>query len=219
MRLLPLVSSALVLALSGTAFAQDWTEFSSRDDHFTITFPGQPKITETTWTSQFNAILPARVYSGTAGSGRYSVTVVDYNPDERLLTERSRTLPALDLAIHDYGPGYWKTDVRSAVMYATSKFLQRPDARMTSILSNFSDGVVGVVAELTNNADQSRTLASIYMHMNRLVITEATVPKGYPAPVIFQQSLGWLDEEGKRIRYQMMNYNEPDAPRPPGRGR
>jgi hypothetical protein len=45
------------------------------------------------------------------------------------------------------------------------------------------------------------------------------VPKGYPAPVIFQQSLGWLDEEGKRIRYQVMNYNEPDAPRPTGRGR
>ena len=212
MRLLPLIPSALILTLSGTAFAQDWTEFSSRDDRFTITFPGQPKITETTWTSQFNAILPARVYSGTAGSGRYSVTVVDYNPDERLLTERSRTLPALDLAIHDYGLGYWKTDVRSAVIFATSKFLQR-DAKMTSILSNFSDGVVGVVAELTNNADNSRTLASVYMHANRLVITEATVPKGYPAPVIFQQSLGWLDEEGKRIRYQLMNYNEPDAPR------
>jgi len=218
MRLLPLISSALVFALSGPAFAQDWTEFSSPDDHFTITFPGQPKITETTWTSQFNAILPARVYSGTAGSGRYSVTVVDYNPVERLLTERSRTLPALDLAIHDYGPGYWKTDVRSGVMYAISKFLQR-DAKMTSILSNFSDGVVGVVTDLVNNADQSRTLASVYMHMNRLVITEATVPKGYPAPVIFQQSLGWLDEQGKRIRYQMMNYNEPDAPRPSGRGR
>jgi hypothetical protein len=62
------------------------------------------------------------VYSGTAGSGRYSVTVVDYNPDERLLTERSRTLPALDLAIHDYGPGYWKTDVRSAVIFAISKY-------------------------------------------------------------------------------------------------
>ncbi|HXD21128.1 MAG TPA: hypothetical protein VN654_29150 [Vicinamibacterales bacterium] len=218
MRLL-LISSALLLALSSPAFAQDWTEFSSPDDRFSITFPGRPTITETTWISQFNAILPARVYSGTAGSGRYSVTVVDYNPDERLLTERSRTLPALDLAIHDYGIGYWKTDVRSAVMFASSKFLQR-DAKMTSILANFSDGVPGVVAELTNNADQSRTLASIYMHANRLVITEATVPRGYPAPVIFQQSLGWLDEEGKRIRYQSpMNYNDPDAPRTTARPR
>jgi hypothetical protein len=58
------------------------------------------------------------------------------------------------------------------------------------------------------------------MHANRLVITEATVPRGYPAPVIFQQSLGWLDEEGKRIRYQSpMNYNDPDAPRTTARPR
>ena len=49
MRLLPLLSWALVLALSGTAFAQDWNEFSSREDRFTITFPGQPEISETTW--------------------------------------------------------------------------------------------------------------------------------------------------------------------------
>ena len=95
MRLMPLMSSALVLAMSGTSFAQEWTEFASREDRFTITFPGQPKVTETTWTSQFSAILPARIYSGTQGSGRYSVTVVDYNPIERLLSERSRTLPAL----------------------------------------------------------------------------------------------------------------------------
>ncbi len=116
MRLMPLMSSALVLAMSGTSFAQEWTEFASPEEHFTITFPGQPTVTETTWTSQFNAILPAHVYSGTNSSGRYSVTVVDYNPVERLLSERSRTLPALDLAIHVYGLGYWKTDVRSAVV-------------------------------------------------------------------------------------------------------
>ena len=30
-----------------------------------------------------------------------------------------------------------------------------------------------------------------------------------------QQSLGWLDEKGTKIRYQLMYYNEPDAPRPP----
>jgi hypothetical protein len=218
MRLMPLMSSALVLAMSGTSFAQEWTEFSSRDDRFTITFPGQPKVTETTWVSQFNAILPARIYSGTAGSGRYSVTVVDYNPIERLLSERSRTLPALDLAIHAYGLGYWKTDVRGAAVYAMSKFLER-DAKITSIHWNSSDLVPGLLLELTNNADQSRTFASIYMHANRLVMTEATVARGYPPPAIFQQGLGWLDENGTRIRYPFMNYNEPDAPKPQIQGR
>ena len=218
MRLMPLLSSALVLAMSGTSFAQEWTEFSSPEDRFTVTFPGQPTVTETTWMSQFHAILPARIYSGTAGSGRYSVTVVDYNPIERVLSERSRTLPALDLAVHAYGLGYWKTDVRSAVLYATSKFVER-DAKVTSIMSNFSDLVVGLLLQLTNNADQSRTFASIYMHANRLVMTEATVPRGYPAPLIFQESLGWLDENGTKIRYLLMNYNDPDVPTPPIQGR
>ena len=219
MRLIPLMSSALVLAMSGTSFAQEWVEFVSRDDRFTITFPGQPTVTETTWTSQFSAILPARIYSGTQGSGRYSVTVVDYNPIERLLSERSRSLPALDLAVHAYGPGYWKTDVRSAVVYAMSKFLER-DAKITSVLPNFSDLVAELLVHLTNNADQSRTFASIYMHENRLVITEATVPKDAPPPLIFQQSLGWLDQDGTtKLRYQFIYYNDPDAPKPPIQGR
>jgi hypothetical protein len=218
MRLMPLMSSALVLAMSGTSFAQEWTEFASPEEHFTITFPGQPKVTETTWMSQFNAILPARIYNGTNASGRYSVTVVDYTPVERLLSERSRTLPALDLAIHVYGLGYWKTDVRSAVVYAASKYLER-DARITHMMSSFSDLVAGLILELTNNADQSRTFTSIYMHENRLVITEATVARGYPPPTIFQQSLGWLDKDGKRIRYPFIYHNEPDVPTLPTQGR
>ncbi|HEY5616487.1 MAG TPA: hypothetical protein VIK60_01000 [Vicinamibacterales bacterium] len=237
MRLMLLMSSALVLAMSGTSFAQppssqasaslavaqrgggEWAEFVSREDRFTITFPGQPTVTETTWTSQFSAILPARIYSGTQGSGRYSVTVVDYNPIERLLSERSRSLPALDLAIHAYGLGYWKTDVRSAVVYAMSKFLER-DAKITNVLPNFSDLVAGLLVQLTNNADQSRTFASMYMHENRLVITEATVAKDSPPPLIFQQSLGWLDEDGTtKLRYQFIYYNDPDAPKPPIQGR
>jgi hypothetical protein len=218
MRLMPLMSSALVLAMSGTSFAQEWTEYVSHDDRFAITFPGEPKVVETTWISQFSAILPARIYTGTQGSGRYSVTVVDYNPIERLLTERSRTLPALDLAVQVYGIGYWKTDVRSAVVYAAAKYLER-DAKITSMLSNFSDLVAGLLLQLTNNADQSRTYVSIYMHENRLFITEATVPKGYPPPLIFQQSLGWTDEHGARIRYQFIYHNEPGVPKPPVRSR
>jgi hypothetical protein len=218
MRLMPVLSAALVVAMSGTSVAQEWTEFVSPEERFTVTFPGQPKVTDTTWVSQFGAILPARVYSGPDGSSRYSVTVVDYNPIERLLTERSRTLPALDLAVHDYGPGYWKTDVRSAVVFAASQYFAR-DARMDSLLSSWADLVQGLVLQLTNNADQSRTYASIYMHENRLIISEATVPKGYPAPLIFQQSLGWLDENGRRVRYQYSYHNDPDVPNPPSRVR
>jgi hypothetical protein len=221
MRLMPLISSALVLAMSGTSFAQEWTEFKSREERFTCTFPGQPKVTETTWTSQVGVTLPARVYSGTHGAGRYSVTVVDYNPMERILSEKSRSCPAgteTCQGIHDWGLGYWKIDVRGAVVYATSKLLQR-DVTITNMMANFADLVAGQELVLTNNADQSRTFASIYMHENRLVIMEANVPRGYPPPTIFQQSLGWLDENGNQIRYQFIYHNEPDVPKPPSRVR
>ena len=221
MRLTPLLSSILVVSLSGTSFAQEWDEFVSKDERFSCNFPGTPTVTETTWTSQFGAILPARIYSGTQGSGRYSITVVDYNPIQRLLSERSMSCPAgteTCQGIHDWGLGYWKNDVRGAVVYASSKILQR-DAKVVSVMANFADLVAGQELQLANNADQSRTFASIYMHDNRLIVLEATVPKGYPPPTIFQQSLSWLDDKGVRIRYNNINHNEPDVPPPAIRGR
>ena len=221
MRLTPLISSMLVVAMSGTAWAQEWEEFLSKEERFTCNFPGTPTITETTWTSQFGAILPARVYNGTQGTGKFSITVVDYNPIQRLLSERSMSCPAgaeTCQGIHDWGLGYWKNDVRSAVVYAASKFFQR-DAKVVNVMANFADLVAGQEVQLANNADQSKTYASIYMHDNRLIILEATVPRNYPPPTIFQQSLGWLDDKGVRIRYNNINHNEPDLPPPGIRGR
>ena len=78
MRLTPLMSLGLVVSLSGPTFAQEWVEFSSREDRFTCNFPIQPKVTETSFKSQFGADLPARVYSADSGRSRYSLTVVDY---------------------------------------------------------------------------------------------------------------------------------------------
>jgi hypothetical protein len=52
------------------------------------------------------------------------------------------------------------------------------------------------------------------MHENRLYILEGTVPKGAPAPGLFQQSLQFLDKEGKRVRYQSIYTNGfPPPPR------
>ena len=205
-----LISGALVLGLLTPVAAQDWDEFISPEERFSCNFPGKPTITETTWTSQFGAILPARIYSGTQGSGKYSVTVVDYNPIERLLSERSMSCPAgaeTCQGIHDWGLGYWKNDVRGAVVFAASKFLQR-DARIVSVMANFADLVSGQEIQLTNNADQSRTFVSIYMHDSRLIVLEATVPKGSAPATLFQTSFTWVDKDGNGIRYQTMYNNE-----------
>jgi hypothetical protein len=103
--------------------------------------------------------------------------------------------------------------MRGAIVFATAKFLQR-DAKVVRLLWSAQAVVQGHELEIVNNADQSRTWASIYMHENRLVILEATVPKNYPPPTIFVQSLNWLDERGRTIRYSTIYINAPDVPKP-----
>jgi len=220
MRLIRLTLAALILSVPGLAFAQEWIEFASREDRFTCNFPSEPKVTQTTWTSEYGAVLPARVYRADSGPSRYSMTVVDYNAVERILTARAKACPAgaeTCVGVGDTGVGYWKNDVRGAIVYATWQLMQRA-AKVTHSMWNFMDMVAGQQLQITN-ADRSRTFASVYMHENKLYIMEGTVPAGYPEPGFFQQSLGWLDEQGLGIRYEKLYINDPDLPKPPIRRR
>jgi hypothetical protein len=164
MRSTPLMSAALVLFVAGSAFAQEWIEFASREDRFTCNFPGQPKVTETTWTSEHGAVLPARVYSGELGPSRYSMTVVDYCSIQRILTEKSKNCPAgaetCTGGLFDTGLGYWKIDLHGAATYAQWKLQQR-NVTLTHLSWNQMGMVGGVMLQLTSNADKSRTFASI----------------------------------------------------------
>jgi hypothetical protein len=211
---LRVVAVAAVLAVSGTAFAQEWTEFVSKDDRFMASFPGPPRVTETTFKSQFGADLPARLYSAVLGASRFSLTVVDYRPIEGILTEKAKACPVGAETCRgggsSTGAGYWRADVAGAIVYATWQFIQR-DAKVTLLLWSNIDLVEGHMLHLTNS-DKSRTFVSIFMHENKLYIGEATVPAGYPEPGLFQQSLGWVDENGNSIRYQTMYRNGFPAP-------
>jgi hypothetical protein len=227
MRLI-LTSTVLLLSISAPLFGQEWIEFASREDRFTCNFPTQPKVTPTMYRSERGADLTARIYSASQGQSRYSVTVVDYNPIERILTERAKSCPAGAepcLGGAAGGEGHWRTDLRGALVYASWKFMQR-DAKLTAYVWNFVDLVEGHQLQFTNNADKSRTFVGIYMHENKLYIIEGTVPAGYPEPGLFQQSLGWLDENGVGLRYQTYYSNAYPAParvnragQGPGQGR
>jgi hypothetical protein len=203
---------AFVLSMSGAAVAQEeWEEYVNTQDGFKLLFPGKPTITETTWTSQLNYTLPARVYKVDKGREHYSMTVVDYSKLEEQGIERSKTCPPGNAncranAGAALGPGYWRHDERGAIVYATFKLLQR-DAKLTQLAWEWQDMVEGHLLQLTNNADQSRTFAYIAMHENKLYIMEGTVPRGYPEPGLFQQSLGWVDKDGNGIRYQIIYSN------------
>ena len=113
---------ALLLLMPGVTTAQDWQEYVSQKDGFSINFPGQPRITEMTWQSQLNYKLPARVYSAERGAERFSITVVDYSPLEQQGIARWKACPPGNSQCRDggptIGPGYWKQDERGAPAYA-----------------------------------------------------------------------------------------------------
>src|SRR5262245_11787170 len=93
MRLIATLTAALVLLSVTPAPAQEWIDFVSRDDGFKVNFPSAPTVTDTTYMSEYGAKLPAREYRVAHDHERYSVTVVDYRPIEKLLTEKSKTCP------------------------------------------------------------------------------------------------------------------------------
>ena len=208
MRVTPWIAAALVLSLTTPALAQEWDEFVFVEDGFTVNFPGRPQVENTTWTSQYRYTLPARVYRASRGAERYLVTVVDYRGIEKMGVERAKQCPPGAepcLGTQDgrqggiLGLGYWKMDVRGALAFAMFKLLQR-DAKLTDLTVQFMDVVEGYSMQLTNR-DESRTFAYITMHENRLYIFEGTTPKGYPAPALFQGSVGFVDAKGNGIRY------------------
>ena len=88
MGLLRLTLVTCILLISGPAFAQSWIEYTSRQDLFSINFPGEPTVEDTTYTSQYEAEYPARVYTRHNGESRYSITVVDHTDAERIFKER-----------------------------------------------------------------------------------------------------------------------------------
>jgi len=211
------VAAAIVVSLTTAAFAQEWTEFVSKEDGFSTNFPGAPAITQATYRSQFGADLPSRVYNAALGRSRFSVTVVDYRSIERLLTEKAKSCPpgaetclGGTGARSSTGAGYWKVDYAGALIYATRQYM-KPDATITEFIWTNIDLIEGHMLQVTNK-DQSRTYASIFMHGDKLYIAEATVPAGDPEPGLFQQALGFVDADGNSIRYQTLYHHGQPVP-------
>lgn len=203
------IFAAILLSMPGFAAAQEWEEFASLQDGFSINFPGKPKVTEMTWQSQLRYQLPARVYSAEKGQERYSITVVDYSSLEQQGTARWKQCPPGNAQCRDggptIGPGYWKQDERGAMAFALAKYLKGP-YKVTDFTWDWQDMVEGEQLQL-NSTDGRRVLVFVTMHERKLYVLEASAPEAHPEPGLFQQSLGYLDETGKRIRYTETIYS------------
>ncbi len=185
-----LITAALILVLSGLLLAQDWIDYTSRTDFFHVNFPGEPKLKDITYSTEYGITLPGRLYSVENGPNRYSVTVVNYADAEKIHTARAEQCKK-NGGEGDACQNDWRGDVQGSIVYASWQFFQR-NAKVTHYAWYVSDLIEGHRLQLTN-PDGSHIFAAIL---------EATVPRGAPAPGLFQQSLQFIDEEGKPLRYR-----------------
>jgi hypothetical protein len=207
-----------VLLISAPSFAQEWIEYDNRMDHFGVNLPGKPSVREIKYKIEYGVhMLPGRVYTVEAGGERYSITVVDYTNLQQMEAERVKACRAaggegdqcMDIYMHD---------MRGSVIFATWNIINnamQKGSKLTRLAYSRTDLVEGQEMYLTQ-ADGSSLIASVYMHENRLYILEGIVPANSPPPILFFTSMGFLDDEGKRIRYQSPYVN--GLPKP-NRGR
>jgi hypothetical protein len=212
MRLMRLLLATFVLCAPSAAFAQEWVEFMSSVDRFSITFPSQPTVEEIKWNSEYGAVFPGRVYTARQGPSTYTVTVIDQTQSEKIHAAIAKPDSFTD-------PRYWQIDIQGAIQWATTtKYRQRAGSKVTYDAWHYIDLVEGHMIQLLNS-DNTRTFASIYLHENRLYIVDATVPQNYPPPGLFQQNLSFLDENGRRVRYNQIYSNRLPVPADGGAGR
>lgn len=213
MRVIRLIPAALILMLLSTnAHAQEWVDFTSREDRFTVNMPGQPKVEAIQWPSEYGLVFPGRVYTAMRGAEKYTITVVDYSDAEKRYAEKPHP-PSFRQA------EYWMMDIQGSIQYAATKlYRMKPGVKVTHDAWHYIDLVEGHQLNLTN-ADGTRTFVGIYLHENRLYILDGTVPANGPEPGLFTQSLSFIDAEGKRVRYDRIYSNRlPEETIPRGRG-
>lgn len=199
-----LVPALLTLVLTGPAAAQEFIDFASRDDRFSVNFPGQPAVGEIKWESEYGSVFPGRVYTavrnGFAGAEKYTVTVIDYSDAERLYYSRPHP-PSFRQE------EYWMMDIMGSIQYAATKLYRfKPGVKVTHDAWHYIDLVEGHQLNLTN-PDGTRTFVGIYLHDNRLYILDGTVPANGPEPGLFTQSLSLRDADGRRVRYDEIYSN------------
>jgi len=188
----PLLIFAL-LPVSGPGLAQGWVEYINLTEGFMINFPGQPELSETTHVSAFEVVYPANTFSVETERGNYSVTVVDYTEHYRRHRERSDGTEA------NSSNAVPIMDVRASIAHTANIYRTR-GGEVTYDGWVDVEKVDGHQLQITN-PDQSRSFIGIFLHAARLYILDATVPPRNPPPVLFQSSLGFLDDQGQRIRY------------------
>ena len=74
------IASAFSLFVSVPSFAQEWVEYASQADFFSVNFPTQPKVESITYTTEYGINLPGHIYSASEGQNHYSDVALSPSP-------------------------------------------------------------------------------------------------------------------------------------------
>jgi hypothetical protein len=176
MRVARIIPAILLLLLAAPVLAQDWIEYTSRQDYFSVNLPAQPTVENFTFESEYGVTLNGRRYTATQGASRFIVSVIDYR-------------------------GQQVTDVRGSIANMATIY-RRKGGQVTFDQYAQIDRIEGHQLQITN-PDQTRTYVAIHLHKSRLYTLEAVVPPRSPPPILFQASLSILDGQGNKIRYDL----------------
>ena len=138
-----IVAMVVALLLPTSLLAQGWTEYIDRTDRFSVNFPGQPTIRDTTYPPQRGAPLEARVFTVQDGPRVYSLTVVNLSGLAR------------------------PSDVKGSVAWEAWNFRKR-GGEITYDAFAQVDHIDGHQLHITN-PDKSLTVVGIFQHARRLV--------------------------------------------------
>ena len=198
-----LVPLALGLVFHGTACAQGWIKFIDEGDQFVVNFPGEPEIVELDYLTESGVTIPSRIYSVENANSRFAITVVDFTVAEQAHVARCRRMEAeLDVVSPNQCRGNdHLADIRGSIAFEAWNIRRRNSGEITYDAYGHVDGVPGHQIQILH-PDESRSFIGLYMHDRRLYVLEGTVPGDDPPPGLFQQSLGMLDEMGRRVRYE-----------------
>ena len=198
MRLVKLMSLFLVVLSSKSSFAQAWVEYVDEAERFNVNFPGEPVVEESGYLTQNGATMPARVYTVEIPPSRYVVTVVNYTEAERIYREHCVQRGGEDWQGGEACDGNEAgLDVRGAIALAAWN-IRKTGGELIFDSYHEIDGVPGIQLQVIE-ADNSQSFAGVYMYARRLYILQGNVPADFPPPLLFQQSLGVLDEDGELV--------------------
>ena len=160
----------------GPAKAQDWREYAYPEAGFSAQFPSPPAVRAFTYRTTAGQAAPARMWAAHLGAADYGVTVVDFS------NTGVAAAAAIEAAVKQVvGLSRVKLDVTERIdrQFGRELSIVGPDGGQTAAAIFFVDGKLYI---LTGTA------------------AAASAEAIFPLTVRFQQSLQFIDKDGKAPR-------------------